>query len=156
MESGAHDDYVVKVDGSGRLSKRTRAHLRPIQVFDNVRPQQMPELPLVGPSDHAGEARTPPPQPNTPLPMTPATPAASSTLRTDLGPPIPFPDLLPPQPTGLAMDAAPAAAPPDTPPPSATQTQPATPPAPRRSERVRRAPERLIMDCAIEGETLTP
>ena len=61
MESGAHDDYVVKVDGSGRLSKRTRAHLRPIQVFDSVRPQQMPELPLIGPSAPAEEAPALPP-----------------------------------------------------------------------------------------------
>ena len=156
MESGTHDDYIVKVDGSGRLSKRTRAHLRPIQVFDNVRPQQMPELPLIGPSDPTEEAQTPPPQPNMPLPMLPATPAATSTPRADLGPPIPFPELPPPQPTGLAMDAAPAAAPPGTPPPSAPQPQPSPPPAPRRSERVRRAPERLIMDCAIEGEPPDP
>ena len=156
MESGNHDDYIVKVDGSGRLSKRTRAHLRPIQVYDDVRPQQMPELPLPGPPTtdvHQPPAPPRPPPPNSPLPMTPATPTASSTPRANLGPPIPFPDLPPPQPADTTVDAAPNNAPPDTPPPSATQTQPSTPPAPRRSERVRRAPERLIMDCAIEGGT---
>ena len=154
MESGNHDDYVVKVDGSGRLSKRTRAHLRPVQVFDDVRPQQMPELPLVEPSDNAGERGAPtPPQPASPLPMTPATPTASSTPRADLGPPIPFPDLPPPQPADTSLGAAPEPAPPITPPPSAKQTVQPMPPAPRRSERVRRAPERLIMDCAIKGVT---
>ena len=152
MESGDHDDYIVKVDGSGRLSKRTRAHLRPIQVYDDVRPQQMPELPLPGPpatDDHRPPA---PPQLSSPLPMTPATPTASSTPRTDLGPPIPFPELPPPQLTGLTMDDAPAAAPPGTPPPLVPQSQSSPPPAPRRSDRVRRAPERLIMDCAVEGQ----
>ena len=112
----------------------------------------MPELPLVGPAA-TGEPRAPTPlQPNSPLPMTPATPTASSTPRADLGPPIPFPDLPPPQPTE-APETAPEDAPPITPPPSAEPAEPPTPPAPRRSERVRRAPERLIMDCAIEGET---
>ena len=152
MESGNHDDYIVKVDGSGRLSKRTRAHLRPIQVYDDVRPQRMPELPLPGPpaaDDHRPQT---PPQPGSPLPMTPATPTASSTPRTGLGPPIPFPDLPPPQPVE-APEAAPEERPPVTPPPSAEPTGQPTPPAPRRSERARRAPERLIMNCTVEGGT---
>ena len=153
MELGDHDDYVIKVDGSGRLSKRTRAHLRPVQVYDNVRPQQMPELPLVGPAA-TGDQRPPTPlQPNSPLPMTPATPTASSTQKADLGPPIPFPDLPPPQPVD-APETAPKEAPPVTPRSAEPAEQP-TPPAPRRSERVRRAPERLIMDCAIESDSLS-
>ena len=152
MESGEHDDYVVKVDGSGQLSKRTRAHLCPVQVYDDVRPQQMPELPLAMPAATDDQRPPTPLQPNSPLPMTPATPTASSTLRTNLGPPIPFPDLPPPQPVETP-ESAPKEAPPVTPPPSAEPAEQPTPPAPRRSERVRRAPERLIMDCAIEGET---
>ena len=155
MESGDHDDYIVKVDGSGRLSKRTRAHLRPIQVYDDVRPQQMPELPLPGPPATDDQRPPAPLQPNSPLPMTPATPTASSTPRTprtDLGPPIPFPDLPPPQPVETP-ETAPKEGPPVTPPPSAEPAEQPTPPAPRRSERARRAPERLIMNCAVEGET---
>ena len=155
MESGNHDDYIVKVDGSGRLSKRTRAHLRPIQVYDDVRPQQMPELPLPGPPAtdvHQPPAPPRPPPPNSPLPMTPATPTASSTPRDDLGPPIPFPDLPPPQPAETP-GTTPEEGPPATPAPPAGPTEQPTPPAPRRSERARRAPERLIMNCSIEGET---
>merc|ERR1712082_186569 len=70
MESGDLDVYVVKVDGSGRLSKRTRAHLRPVQVYDDVRPQQMPELPLAGPPATDDQRPPTPLQPNSPLPLT--------------------------------------------------------------------------------------
>merc|ERR1711893_248476 len=111
----------------------------------------MLELPLPGPP--ATDDRRPPTplRPNSPLPMTPATPTASSTPRTDLGPPIPFPDLPPPQPVETP-ETAPREGPPVTPPPSAEPAEQPTPPAPRRSERARRAPERLIMNCAVEAK----
>ena len=44
MEMGDHNDYVIKVDGSGRLSKRTRTHLRPIQTYDDAAPPRMLEV----------------------------------------------------------------------------------------------------------------
>ena len=42
METGENDDYVVKLDGSGRLSKHTRRHLRHIRALDSVPPQYTP------------------------------------------------------------------------------------------------------------------
>ena len=32
LERLPHDSFLVKVDGSGRITQRTRKHLRPIQV----------------------------------------------------------------------------------------------------------------------------
>ena len=42
METRENYDYVVKLDGSGRLSKHTRRHLRPIRALDSVPPQYTP------------------------------------------------------------------------------------------------------------------
>ena len=137
MEIGDHDDYVVKVDGSGRLSKRTRTHLRPIQTFDNAEAPRMPE-PLAG-----QEAAAPPPEPEVP-----ATPSAAPTprRRIDLPAPLTEPQLqdAPPVVPALTAAAPPAAPPAPTPAPILD-----TPPAPRRSERLRKAPERLIQSCAL-------
>merc|ERR1711942_449832 len=35
VEAGEYDSYHVRLDGSGRLSKRNRTHLRPVQAHDD-------------------------------------------------------------------------------------------------------------------------
>ena len=154
MESGAHDDYIVKVDGSGRLSKRTRTHLRPVQILDDTRPPLMPEPAVI---------RTPSTQPDNPAPPAPPMPPPAGTPRRRIEAPgtppppaqpeVPTAEAAPPDATAPTADTSAPPGPPPTPPaPAATQPAdaPAAPqPALRRSTRVRAAPRRLIQNCAL-------
>ena len=39
VEAGSHDSYNVRVDGSGRLSKRNRTHLKPCLLYTSPSPR---------------------------------------------------------------------------------------------------------------------
>ena len=155
VEVGTHDDYNVRLDGSGRLSKRNRTHLRPVQAHDD----DAPHLPLATIPDFLAQGarprtrtappvdRDPPPaqQRPTPMPGTAPPPPPDPVAENDpVAPPTPPP---PPRlPSPPATNAAPAPTPPSTPPPVPTPP----PTAPRRNPpRERRAPARLLEQCAV-------
>ena len=151
VEAGSHDSYNVRVDGSGRLSKRNRTHLKPVQALDDA-----PFLPLASPSlfeDTAARPRAEPAQDPPPEP-----PRAQ--------PPPPPPDDAAPSETGHdrsdpVTEAVPAGPPPREELPPAPLPTPRTPPRappppPPTDERrypVRRnrgvPPQRLVELCAL-------
>ena len=55
VEVGTHDDYNVRLDGSGRLSKRNRTHLRPVQAHDD----DAPHFPLATMPDFLAQGARP-------------------------------------------------------------------------------------------------
>ena len=142
VEVKEHDQYVVKVDGSGRMTLRNRKFLKKITPYSmtkhfktiediNQSPQEAPQ-----PSVPAAE---PPLTPRQAPEAAPAEPDQSPGAR---GPPDSNPDIpCPPSPSPQAVEqtpspepASPALAPPE-PPPATT--------APRRSSRASKAPDKL-------------
>ena len=155
VEAGTHDSYNVRLDGSGRLSERNRTHLRPVQAHDD----DAPHFPLASVPDFLAQGarprtraappvgREPPPAQHQPAPMPETAPPPPPDPVAENGPatpPAPPPPPRPPSPP--ATDAAPAPTPPATPPPVPTPP----PTAPRRNPpRERRAPARLLEQCAV-------
>ena len=155
-----HDQYVIKVDGSGRVTLRNRKFLRrylPVipeprkisidtdLLFEKLS-KRLSSLPATQNDVDAPAPETPPPdaevEPHAPLPVVPQSLAPAQPVR-DAAP-------QPPAPAQRARDAAPPAAPaaPETPhpqPPAAVPPPPAQPAAPaaelRRSQRQRSKPK---------------
>ena len=127
VEVKEHDQYVVKVDGSGRMTMRNRKFLKKITPYSMTKHFRQ------------DDARAPPPVPTAePPPAEPAAPA---------GPPAPEP-ATPPAGSPAPEPATPPAespAPVTSPEPADTAPAPLTPePEPvRRSSRVRREVDRL-------------
>jgi len=112
MESLGKDQYWVKVDGSGRLTRRNRRFLREYTPATPRINRRLDVLPLPLPQDSQTGG--------TPASGTPMPPDATST---DPGMPTPQPTSpLPPM----------AIPPPDIPPPACNDTLPSTPPQGRR------------------------
>ena len=79
LEVGPHDSFLVKVDGSGKVTKRNRQFLRRFEPF-SAEPRTATALPPVPPAAHLA---SPPPAPISP-------PAAPVTLQL---PPLPISDV---------------------------------------------------------------
>ena len=155
VEAGTHDSYSVRLDGSGRLSKRNRTHLRPVQAHND---DAAPHLPLATLPNYVAQGarpRTramPPAEENEPAPALtpppPPTPVAAEDAPT--APPTPPPVIDPPPILlPIAVGAPPAPDPPPATPPRVPElSAPAA--APRRNPpRERRAPARLLEHCAV-------
>ena len=166
VEVGEYDSYNVRLDGSGRLTKRNRTHLRPVQAHDD---DEAAHFPLATIPDYVAQGARPrtramtPPVEAEPAPDPPPQPPPAATERPRATAPTPPPlvRLPTPPPDTAPLPPAPMLA---TPPPAVTPATPATPaaspsspappvataPAPRRNPpRERRAPARLLEHCAI-------
>ena len=78
VETGNFDQYTVKVDGSGRLTKRNRRFLRPIQPYRDELARLPSGLPPQALAPALALAPTPAPAPAS----TPATAGPSSPRRS--------------------------------------------------------------------------
>ena len=131
VEAGSHDLYNVRLDGSGRLSKRNRTHLRPVQAHDD---DAAPHFLLATLPDYIAQgarprARAPPPAAeDVPAPPPPPPPPEETAPSAPQEPP---PPARPPTPPPDAALTEPAPDPPPATPPPAPAPAPA--PAPRRN-----------------------
>ena len=122
VEVRDHDQYVVKVDGSGRMTLRNRKFLKKITPYTLTK--------------HFKPSDNPIPRPE-PRPTTTETPTATEPTT----PPV---TRVPEQPSIVNPEPVVAETPSPSPPPSPTPTPVTTAPEqPRRSSRVSRAPDRL-------------
>ena len=128
VEVEEHDQYVVKVDGSGRMTTRNRKFLKKITPYSMTKHFRQ------------DDARICPPTPAPPPVTTPAPPPVSTTALPPAEPAAPEPSPSPPaSPSEHAPDTAPAPMTPDiAPAPVSPEPEPV-----RRSARVSRAPDRL-------------
>ena len=119
VEVKEHDQYVVKVDGSGRLTLRNRKFLRKITPYQNIKHFRSDPPPPLPDNSHPH------------APVLPSPPVQSAEIETEtVEPPDPAPA---PEPPLSLPDPLPA--PVSAPAPAPTEV--------RRSTRTSRAPERL-------------
>ena len=150
---GEYDSYSVRLDGSGRLTKRTRTHLRPVQAHDD---DNAAHFPLATLPDFIAQGARPrtraatPPVAAEPVPAAPPPPppmaAEEAPMPVLAPPPLAPPSTPPPNVVATPPDPTPVT----PPPPPAPTPAPEPAPAPRRNPpRDRRAPQRLLEHCAI-------
>ena len=151
VEVGEYDSYSVRLDGSGRLSKRNRTHLRPVQAHDD---DDAAHFPLATLPDFIAQGARPRTRAAPPPAATPPTPPPDATVALPLPDPLPAtpPPAPAPTPPPDAAVALPLPDPLPATPPAAPAPTPAPEPAPaprRNPPRDRRAPQRLLEHCAV-------
>ena len=132
VERKEFDQYVVKVDGSGRLTMRNRKFLRKITPYQLTK--HFPDSSLRPATSDPPVVTSPPPTPDTETgPVT--------TPDTETGP--------------VTTQDPPSTESPELPsvPPSSPAREAPTPPEPRRSSRTRREPDRLADKMRFGGKS---
>ena len=132
VERKDFDQYVVKVDGSGRLTMRNRKFLRKITPYQLTK--HFPDSSLRPATSDPPAVSSPPPTPDTETgPVT--------TPDTETGP--------------VTTQDPPSTESPELPsvPPSSPAREAPTPPEPRRSSRARREPDRLADKMRFGGKS---
>ena len=73
VEAKEHDQYVIRIDGSGRMTLRNRKFLRKITPYSNTRSRAEPQKRQAERSDRSVEAELPTLSPPPTTPLTPST-----------------------------------------------------------------------------------
>ena len=150
IEVRQNDQYVVRVDGSGRVTVRNRKFLRKYEPVVRPPPRLSIDVDVWGPNGRQPSPPQPPPPPPTAVVSPPLPPARAASSPPPPMPAVPAPAELPSAPPTPSTPSQPRRSPslsvptPPAPPHSVTSTPAAVPPAaPRRSSRDRRPPAYL-------------